>query len=41
LFVLVKSVFVQGSGALYDGVNDSLDDITGSMQSEIDKVVSS
>ena len=38
LFVLVKSVFVQGSGALYDGVNDSLDDITGSMQSEIDKV---
>jgi hypothetical protein len=39
LFVLVRSVFVQGSGALYDGVNDSLDDITGSMQSEIDKVI--
>jgi hypothetical protein len=38
LFVLVKSVFVQGSGALWDGVNDSLDDITASMQSEIDKV---
>jgi len=39
LFLLVRSVFVQGSGALWDGVNDSLDDITGSMQSEIDKVV--
>lgn len=41
LFVLVKSVFVQGSGALYDGVIDSLDDITGEMQSEIDKVTGS
>jgi len=39
LFVLVKSVFVQGSGALYDGVEESLDDITGRMQSEIDKAV--
>ncbi len=38
LFVLVKSVFVQGSGALYDGVTDSLDDITESMESEIGKV---
>ena len=38
LFTMVKSVFVQGSGALWDGVNDSLDDITGSMQTEIDKV---
>lgn len=37
LFTLVKSVLVQGSGALYDGVEDSLDDITGSMQKEIDK----
>jgi len=37
LFVLVKSVFVQGSGALYDGVMDSLDDITESMETEIDK----
>jgi len=36
---LVKSVFVQGSGALYDGVEESLDDITGRMQSEIDKAV--
>jgi len=39
LFVLVKSVFVQGSGALYDGVMDSLDDITNQMQQEIDKAI--
>ena len=38
LFVLVKSVFVQGSGALYDGVMDSEDDIANSMQKEIDRV---
>jgi len=37
LFVLVKSVLVQGSGALYDGVDESLDNITDSMQTEIDK----
>ena len=37
LFVLVKSVFVQGSGALYDGVTDSLDDIAGEMETEIEK----
>lgn len=37
LFVLVKSVFVQGSGALYDGVTDSLDDITEQMETEIGK----
>ena len=41
LFTLVKSVFVQGSGALYDGVNDSLDNITGQMQTEIDRSVGS
>jgi len=41
LFVLVKSVLVQGSGALWDGVNDSLDDITAEMQSEIDKATGS
>jgi len=28
LFIFVKSVFVQGSGALYDGVMDSVDDMT-------------
>ena len=39
LFTLVKSVFVQGSGALADGVNDSLDDMTGLMQAEVDKAV--
>lgn len=35
LFVLVKSVFVQGSGALADGVLDSLDDITKTMEETI------
>ena len=38
LFALVKSVFVQGSGALWDAVDDSLDDITAEMQKEVDKV---
>lgn len=38
LFTLVKSVFVQGSGALYDGVLDSVDDIGGAMETEIAKV---
>ena len=38
LFTLVKSVFVQGTGALYDGVMDSLDDISGAMETEIGKV---
>jgi len=37
LFVLVKSVFVQGSGALYDGVLGSLDDITDEMEKAIDR----
>jgi len=35
LFTLVTSVFVQGSGALRNGVLDSLDDISGSIESEI------
>ena len=39
MFVLVKSVFVQGSGALYDGVEESLDDITDQMHIELDKVI--
>ena len=37
LFVLVKSVFVQGSGALYDGVDDSIDDIADTMETEIER----
>ena len=37
LFVLVKSVFVQGTGALSDGVMDSLDDISEQMENEIGK----
>lgn len=41
LFALVKSVFVQGSGALYDGTMDKVDDITGSIQSEVDKEIGS
>lgn len=36
LFVLVKSVFVQGTGALYDGVLDNVDDITDQMDNEIE-----
>jgi hypothetical protein len=38
LFTLVPSVFVQGTGALYDGVMDSLDDIGGAIETEIGKV---
>jgi hypothetical protein len=37
LFTLVKSVFVQGSGALYDGVSASIGDITDAMQAEVNK----
>lgn len=37
LFVLVKSVFVQGSGALYDGVMESTDDISGEIEKQIDR----
>jgi len=39
LFTLVKSVFVQGSGALIDGVLESQDEMTDILQEEIDKVV--
>jgi len=38
LFVLVKSVFIQGTGALYDGVMASVDDINDQIQSEINQV---
>lgn len=38
LFTLVKSVLVQGSGALADGVTESIGDITAAMQTEIAKV---
>ncbi len=38
LFVLVKSVTIQGSGALADGVLDSVDDITESIQNRISKL---
>ena len=37
LFVLVKSVLVQGSGALYDGVTESLDDISSAREKRIDR----
>lgn len=40
LFVLKKSVFVQPTGALYDGVIDSEDAMTGAIQTEVDKVIS-
>ena len=39
LFTLVKSVLVQGSGALFDGVNESLGEMTGIMQTEVDSVL--
>jgi len=35
LFVLVKSVLVQGSGALYEGVNECVDKITENIQGKI------
>lgn len=37
LFVLVKEVLVQGSGALYDGVMESLDDMAAAIEAEIAK----
>jgi len=37
LFILVKSVFVQGSGALADGVMDSTDDIADEIEKSLDK----
>lgn len=39
LFILVESVFVQGTGALADGVLESTDKMTGLIQDEVDKVV--
>lgn len=41
LFVLVKSVFVQGTGALQDGVDESLDKIVTDIETEIEKKVGS
>jgi hypothetical protein len=38
LFVLVKSVTVQGTGALADGVAESIPDIANQMQSRVDEV---
>jgi len=38
LFVLVTSVFVQGTGALYDGVMESLDDIGKAIEDSISKI---
>ena len=38
LFVLVTNVFVQGTGALYDGVMDSLDDIADAIEDSIGKI---
>jgi len=37
LFTLVKSVLVQGTGALYDGVVESMDDISLQIENEIDR----
>ena len=38
LFVLVTSVFVQGTGALYDGVMESLDDIGKAIEDSIGRI---
>lgn len=38
LFVLVTSVMVQGTGALYDGVLDSVDDIGKEIETELGKI---
>ncbi len=39
LFTLVTSVLVQGSGALFDGVDEALPDMTDIMQDQVDKAV--
>jgi hypothetical protein len=39
LFALVKSVFVQGSGALLDGTMDHLDDISGEIEKRIEEKI--
>jgi hypothetical protein len=39
LFILVKSVFVQGTGALADGVLESTEKMTDLIQEKVDKVV--
>jgi hypothetical protein len=39
LFILVKSVFVQGSEALADGVLESIDTPPNLIQDEVDKVI--
>ncbi len=39
LFVMVKSVLVQGSGALYDGVMDKVDDIGQAVEDAIGEAV--
>ena len=39
MFTLVKSVFVQGTGALADGVLEKTDDGVGIIQGEVEKVL--
>jgi hypothetical protein len=39
MFTLVKSVFVQGSGALADGVLESTDNMSGIIKDEVEKVL--
>jgi len=38
LFVLVKSVQIQGTGALYDGVMDTLDEMAGAIEDEVGRI---
>jgi hypothetical protein len=39
LFALAAKVIVQGSGGLYDGVLDSVDEITGTMKEKISEAI--
>jgi hypothetical protein len=39
LFTLVTSVLVQGTGALYDGVEENVDKISDTIQAQVDKAV--
>jgi hypothetical protein len=39
LFTLVTSVLVQGSGALFDGVEESIPDMTAAIQKSVEKAI--
>jgi len=41
LFTMVTSVLVQGSGALFDGVEESIPDMTAAIQQSVEKAIAS